>query len=553
MTSAMSMQADNNRFATFRIYIVAKPRISSYIFSTPMRLPLRIAALFMMVGFAQALEIRSYSPSRHDRFVTTEGVTTVNPEAYYDSSLYTAVGFSDVGAGRQYVLITPEHVLFAKHFTGGHTSQMSFINASGQTITRTPVSTIEVPNGSGGIADVIILKLDAPISDELDITPLPYLNLASESLYNNTVITMFGNSTRAGRGVIAGFDDYSDDNIDSTRYYTSTYFNSRGTQDDAYVVVGDSGSPSFASVNGSPALVGLHLSVLSTFISSTTFDTFVPEYADAIDTLLAPEGYALIPANTSTVALSKQITNDPLRQAEAASLEIALSNTSANTATNPRLNLIFPTDATPDSVTAPGWIVDNPAPGDYRLRSATLSGNSSVSATISYTAVPSVEEISIQATHTSDGSPSVSETYDLPVTETFAGYVSGLALTGELDDPDFDGIANLLEYAFGGNPGSNSNHAVGGYPLAPQSSEENGTLTFTYARRTDAAARSLTYETEFSETLDSTPWSTTLPAGASSSAAPFDPDVPGYEQVSVSIPTGSPDRNFVRVSVTLDE
>lgn len=553
MTPAMSMQADHNYLAIFRIYIVAKSHIPSYIFNTTMRLPLRIAALLMMVGFSQALEIRSYSPSRHDRFVTTEGVTTVNPDAYYDSSLYTAVGFSDVGAGRQYVLVTPEHVLFAKHFTGGHTSQMSFINASGQTITRTPVSTIEVPNGSGGIADVIILKLDAPISDELGITPLPYLNLATEALYNNTVITMFGNSRRAGRGVITGFGDYSDDNIDSTRYYTSTYFNFRGNQDDAYVVVGDSGSPSFATVNGSPALVGVHLFLASTSINNTTFDTFVPEYADAIDSLLAPEGYALIPANTSTVSLSKQIANAPLRQAEAASLEITLSNSSANTATNPRLNLLFPTDAIPDSVSAPGWIVTNPSPGDYRLRSATLSGNSSVTTTITYATVPSVEEISIQATHYSDASPSVSETYDLPVTETFAGYVAGLALTGELDDPDFDGISNLLEYAFGGNPGINSNFSEGGYPLAPQSPEENGMLTFTYARRTDAAARGLTYETEFSETLDSTPWSTTLPTGASSSAAPFDPDVPGFEQVSVSIPTGTPEKNFVRVRVTFDE
>jgi hypothetical protein len=94
---------------------------------------------------------------------------------------------------------------------------------------------------------------------------------------------------------------------------------------------------------------------------------------------------------------------------------------------------------------------------------------------------------------------------------------------------------------------------MAGYPLAPQSSEENGILTFTYARRTDAAARGLTYAAEFSETLEAPSWSTTLPAGASSSAVPFDPVVPGYEQVSVSIPTGSPDKNFIRVSVTLNE
>ncbi|MGJ8643363.1 MAG: trypsin-like serine protease [Luteolibacter sp.] len=547
----MSTRPASYLFALFGIYIVAQSQNLSYLIGTPMRLPLQFSLLLLSATASQALEIRNYSPSRHDRFVTAEDVTTLNPDAYYDSSLYTAVGFSDVGAGRQYALVTPEHVLFAKHFTGGHTSQMTFINASGQTITRTPVSTIEVPNGSGGEADVIILKLNAPISDELGIKPLPYLNLATEALYNNTVITMFGNSRRAGRGVISGFNDYSNSNIDidTTRHYFSTYTNI-GNQDDAYLEIGDSGSPSFATANGSPALVGVHL---ATSFNNTTLDTFIPEYAEAINTLLSPEGYALIPANTETVSLSKQITNDPLRQTEAASIEIDLSNSSANTATNPRLNLFFPTDAIPTSVSAPGWIVDNPAPGDYRLRSATLSGNSSVTATITYTAVPSVDEISIQATHFSDGSSSVQETYNLPVTETFAGFTTGLTLTGELDDPDFDGISNLLEYAFGGNPGTNSNLAEGGYFLSPQSSQSTAILTFTYARRTNAATLGLIYETEFSETLDATPWSTTLPSGASSSAAPFDPDVPGYEQVSVSIPTGSPDKNFVRVNVTLSE
>lgn len=551
MTPSMSMQADTLGCANFLyIHCSAPPNPGLHV-CTFMRFPLQICLLFILTGFSQALEIRSYSPARHDRFVTSEGVTTPNPDSYYDSSLYPAVGYAS--SGGQFALVTPEHVLFANHFAPPIGFTIRFRNNAGQEFTRTVSSFINVPNGSGGTADVLIIKLNAPISEELGISPLPYLNLASEALYNNQVITMFGNTLRAGRGRISGFNNYSDSNIDSTRHYTSTYLNFGGNQDDAFVVGGDSGSPSFATVDGTPALVGIHLAVFSTGLNVTTFDTFIPEYAASINGLLAPDGYALIPANTSAVSLSKQITNDPLLQAEAASLEIDLSNSSANTATNPRLNLIFPTNAIPTSVSAPGWVVANPSPGDYRLRSATLSGSTSVTATITYTSVPSVDEISIQATHTSDGSASITDTYDLPVTETFGGYVSGLALTGELDDPDFDGISNLLEYAFGGNPGTNSNIAEGGYHLTPRSSEASGILTFTYARRTDAAARGLTYETEFSETLDGAPWSTTLPAGGSSSAAHFDPDVPGYEQVSVSIPTGSPDRNFVRVNVTLDE
>lgn len=516
-----------------------------------MRFLILVTLLYLSAAFTQAIEIRSYSPARHDRFITTTSGTLLNPEAYYASSLYTAVGFATQGAdGRQFALVTPEHVLFAKHFQQGLGTKIRFLNASGQVFDRTTISATEVPNGEGGVADVVILKLNIPLATDQGITPFPYLNLASENRYRNTVLTMFGNSRRAGRGLISLFSNFSQAsaNIDTTRAFTSIY-PTIGGQDDARAVVGDSGSPSFALANNRPALVGIHLAASS----NTTLDTFIPHYATAINTLLAPEGYQLIPAYPDPVSLTSEITTAPLRQAEPTTLEITVSNTSANTATNPHLNLAFPSAAVPDSVTAPGWIIENPSPGDYRLRSATLSGDTTVTASINYTAVPSVDEITVQATHNSDGSPTIQETYNLPVTETFGGYVAGLTLIGELDDPDFDGISNLLEYAFGGNPGTNSSLAEGGYPIAPQSSEDPGLLTFTYARRTDAGARGLIYETEFSTTLEAPSWSTTLPPGASSSAAAFDPDVPGFEQITVTIPSDTLEKNFVRVKVTLAE
>jgi hypothetical protein len=341
--------------------------------------------------------------------------------------------------------------------------------------------------------------------------------------------------------------------IDTTRSYTSTYSTFVGNQDDAYAVTGDSGSPSFATVNNRPALVGIHLAAGSATGANLTIDTFIPHYAAAINTLLAPAGYQLIKANPDAVSLTSGITNDPLRQAESATLDITITNTSSNTAANPRLNLLFPAGAIPSSVTAPGWIISNPSPGDYRLRSATLSRNSSGTATITYTALPTIDELSIQATHGSDGSPTIQETFALPVTETFGGFVSALPLKGELDDPDLDGFGNLLEYFFGGSPGNNSNLAVGGYPLAPQVSTTGGTLSYTFARRTDEAERGLTHAVEFSETLTAPSWTTDTPPDTVISSAPFDPDVPGFEKVTVALPTSSPDKLFIRLNITLAE
>ena len=546
-----------------------------------MRFIFKLSLAFLLAAPSQALEIRNYTPERHDRFLLNDdgdpvidanGNVTLNSTAYYDSSLYTAVGYSGDG---QFALVTERHVLFAEHFAPPKGFPIFFRNNAGELISRTVESLITVPNGlqnedgSDQIADVIILRLNAPIFEETGVTPLPYANLGGETQYTSQELVMFGNRLRAGRGLIGPFQNSSVDDppIDSTRTYWSFYTSTGLNPDDSFVEGGDSGSPSFVTVNGRPALVAVHLGEARlTTGERLTVDSFVPEYVDAINTALATDGYALIPANLDPVILSSDLaTPPPLRQAEAATLEITLNNDSVpgnpnnpntpeTTTTNPRLNLLFPTDAIPDSITVPeGWFIDNPSPGDYRVRSATLEGNTSATATITYSSIPTVQEISIQATRLSDGFDSATETYTLPVTETFGGFVAGLTLTGELDDPDQDGIPSLLEYAFGGNPGSNSNLAEGGYPLAPQSAESTGILTFTYARRTDAAARGLTYSTEFSTTLDTDSFSPSLPSGASNSTAPFDPAVPDFEQVTVSIPTGSPDKNFVRVRVTLDE
>jgi hypothetical protein len=516
-------------------------------------MPRPLIILFLTLAVSGAIEIRSYSPARHDRFVTDAGGTTLNPDAYYVSSRYTGLGYAtEPNDVRQFALVTPQHVLFAKHFVPANGTNIRFLNASGQEFDRTTISTNTIPNGSGGFSDAIIVKLNAPLPASQGITPFPYLNLANEALYNNTVLTAFGQNRRAGRGRISSFSDFDEPGIDTTRTFTFLYSTIAGNQDDAYLVNGDSGSPSFALVNNRPALVGLHLAAGSSFGTRINIDTFVPHYAPAINAELAAEGYQLIPAYPETVSLVAEITNSPLRQAAPATLGISLTNSSPNTATNPRLNLVFPTDAIPDDITAPGWIIDTPSPGDYRLRRADLGGNTSSTATITYAAVPALAEITIQATHSSDGSPSISEPFALPVAETYGGFVSALPLKGELDDPDLDGFPNLLEYAFGGNPGMNSSLAEGGYPLSPQSSGETG-LTFTYARRTDAAQRGLTYETEFSNDLESTSWSTTLPPGAIVSTAPFDPDVPGFVQVTLTIPANPPDKGFVRVKVALAE
>jgi len=502
---------------------------------------------------AHALEIRQYNPSRHDRFITGANGVETNTDAYYSAGLYAAVAFgTNNGDGRQFALVTPEHVLFARHFSFG--GNIRFISPDGTAVNRSIAENIEVPNGSGGISDLIIMRLSAPVTENDRITPFPYLNLANEAAYNGTVLTTFGQNLRGGRGVISSFSNFSQTGppaIGSTRTFTFRHNVLSGNADDAFAVTGDSGSPTFAIANGKPALVGVHLAASQGTFSNITTDTFVPHYKATVNGLIAPSGYQLIPAFPETVSLSSSATGDPLRQAFSGTVDIELANGSAATATNVRFMLIFPQDAVPDSVSAPGWIVENPAPGDYRLRTATLAGNSSSTLTVSFTSVPVVTEISIAATHRSDGSPENSRSFDLPVAPTFAGFVSGLSLKGETDDPDLDGFGNLIEYAFGGDPGSNSALAEGGQPLAPVALLDGGTFTYCYPRRTDAVARGVTYGIEFSETLETGSWSETPPSGFSVSSAPYAPDSPGFEKVTATFPVA--EKCFIRVNVALTD
>lgn len=74
----------------------------------------------------------------------------------------------------------------------------------------------------------------------------------------------------------------------------------------------------------------------------------------------------------------------------------------------------------------------------------------------------------------------------------FTGWVNQYPTLGTstnyLDDPDADGLNNLLEYAFGGVP--TDSDATG---LEPISMMDEAGLLYTYRRRTDAAARQLDY------------------------------------------------------------
>ncbi|VGO19353.1 CBM96 family carbohydrate-binding protein [Pontiella sulfatireligans] len=103
-------------------------------------------------------------------------------------------------------------------------------------------------------------------------------------------------------------------------------------------------------------------------------------------------------------------------------------------------------------------------------------------------------------------------------------------------DPDGDHLDNLTEYAIGGAPDD--------FDDAPHPIFEN--LEYVYRRRTDAAARGLSYALEECTNLISNDWSTVtdLPFGTAPLGA-------GFEAVTNKIPT-TEENQFIRLHISLD-
>ncbi len=76
---------------------------------------------------------------------------------------------------------------------------------------------------------------------------------------------------------------------------------------------------------------------------------------------------------------------------------------------------------------------------------------------------------------------------------SYEGWISGYGLTGADADPDYDfepdGVANFLEYAFGGDPTNPDATAI-----QPTYEFTAGTAEYVYRRRLDAATRGLDYD-----------------------------------------------------------
>lgn len=544
-----------------------QPRIKP---GTKRHTPWLLALVTACFPTADAIVFRTYDASRHNRFDSFPAAPTINPNQIFASVDLTGIGWQSNAPNIQYALVSRQHVVFATHWrTVLGNAPVVFLNATGTKWQRTGGTQTIIQDG-GINSDLTVIKLSSPIDASTGIAPLPYLDLGGSYTGQNLGVAgkdneAGGNFPVIGEGKISTvlnssleLDYGGSVGIQRTRYMRFDYaLNPPPPQQDADQIyfgvgAGDSGSPSFVAVGSRAALVGIHSFIDDSGDPYQNYDAFIPHYIAELDAVLAPDGYRMRPVNAPSTTLgdgSATVQATP-RRALPLEFHYTLTNTGANETGNLEVEFHFNPAEAPDSLVPPaGWVSYGSGP-DWTFRKALLSASADATFTANWSAAPSTDTLDPGIVRRSDTTTEAALPITIPLAPSYADWAAGLAQPGETDDPDHDRLANLLEYAFGGDPESGVLTLPNGNPLLPQANGTAGTLSVSYPEREDASLRGLTYTPEFCDDLNS--WSTTPPAGLVSTTSAFDPPVPGMVKRTLTWSSADP-ADFVRIGVILSE
>ncbi|VGO18657.1 hypothetical protein SCARR_00710 [Pontiella sulfatireligans] len=128
----------------------------------------------------------------------------------------------------------------------------------------------------------------------------------------------------------------------------------------------------------------------------------------------------------------------------------------------------------------------------------------------------------------------------------WVGTYPALSDTNTLSDPDGDLLANLAEYALGGNPTSNDAASILPFHTMGESLGTNW-FNYIYTRHRDAALRKLTYEVQSTTNLVSNIWTNdTQEVGSAIIDANF-------EIVTNRVPTTGKAQQFLKLELGLED
>lgn len=274
------------------------------------RRPFALVALLgvlVFAGSAGGLQIRTYDPARHNRFVSGyPAAPVVNTNFYKGYHDFSGVGWHSAASYLSYTLISPRHFVGANHVNPGIGTVLKFRGRDGVVRSYTVANQYNLTNSAGQLTDLFVGELAQTVATCDHITFYPILSLLSEANYVGLPLIVYGHEARVGAGTLNAFLSFGGDpitggsGVNDTRAFDYHYINAALGIDDCHLEGGDSGSPSFVAQDGELFVVGVHLGVATTAVAKVSIDTFVPHYLGQIAAILQSKGYQ--PATSAAAA-----------------------------------------------------------------------------------------------------------------------------------------------------------------------------------------------------------------------------------------------------------
>ena len=397
---------------------------------------------------------------------------------------------------------------------------------------------------NGAYTDLVVGTLATPVDPSTGVLPFPVANLGSNASYLGRDLLVLGKVGKGGTTRYSGFETIPNEvaPFNNTSYAYFDFRIAAGAATDIYLEGGDSGSPTLMDEGGQLSLVGIHSSIWNRQTPQgwiiRSDDIFLPDYLQEMDAFMEGEGHHIRRRYTDPVDLRISLSPiDPFVAGYPGELGIAVQATGSGTAHNVTMTL----QVTGASwVGGPGWICYQISPDTWSCRRASMSAGFTSNLSAYWASVPASSPVYAGAVGSADGVSQATAAIQVSTSgDPYDDWAAGLSDPSFDADLDSDGLSNLLEYAFGGNPYSAKDSP---HPVLQMVTTG---VQLDFPRRTDAAARRLEYIVEYS--LDLRSWTTNPPSGASTSVYPFGASWPGFEQVQIRVDRGS--KGYARVRV----
>ncbi len=498
---------------------------------------------------ARALVHRSYDSNKHDPFIGFPNPTARNPNFIFSHLDFTGVGWKTSDTRLLYTMVSPIHFVGASHVAPSAGQTIRFF-APDNTIQSFVVDSQTIITQSEQ-TDLLIGKLTQAIPTNYNIRHHPYLNLTNDNAYLNEPLVILGTRGKGGSQTSAAFANVSVDDR-TTKTISSSYLTLGFDSDEVHFETGDSGGPTMIEHDGVAAIIGTNSAFATAPFLGTivNYSNFIPFYINELNAVMETDGYRMtkaIPGST-TLKLNHQIQSETIRAGHPFDINLTINNTTNTLAENLRLTNTFSLTSNVSNAIGADWF-DQSIANTTIARRAKLERGISSNYVLTLT-IPAAGVAQHGVTFSCDQFPAITQNFDITVISSFLSFVSELADATPTGDSDLDGLGNLLEYAFGGDP-STPSHLLPetSIPLLPELKMVNGIIQLSYLRHKDFVERAISYDLKSTITMAPGTWANASSLITKTTVNSINTE---FEQVTYELSNTS-NHQFFRIEITLNE